>query len=622
MCGIFGIVEREGLADVAFQAGVDQCLAAILPRGPDGHHVVRLHHDDFKLALGHSRLAIIDLSDHGRQPMHDSGSDWWITYNGEIYNYLEVRETLQALGWAFEGASDSEVLLKAWAQWGVEALTRLNGMFAFAAFNERTGTLWLVRDRFGVKPLLWARTTTGGIVFSSSVAAVGAAISAEIDPAYCARATRYLVFETPGSEAPFEGVDAVPAGSWVRLQLHGAEVRANSGRWYDLNDAVAKKAAASQSDEELLEQCRTLLQDAVSLRLRSDVPVAVSLSGGLDSSTVAAHATRSVSDLRGFTYGSPNAQESEGPVVESFAHDAGIGCHYVWPNHSARELDELLERVMRFQEAPFGGLSVLAQNEVFRHVHEAGYKVLLGGQGGDEAFAGYRKFFLVAARDALRSRHLGDIASLMFSMGRMLLAEVSQASAYWQARKRFTNSTEHSFRLLDWVAPSINMLGIAGTTLADRQTMDILQFSLPSLLRYEDRNSMGYGLETRLPFLDYRLIELALVLPARMKLSRGYGKWALREATKGLVPDRIRLDRKKRGFDIQQQWISKGLGASLRSRILENRTVLDPYLKPDLDLGLMLSDESLSNDGNLLNESLMLAWLVQPIRLTAPPNLT
>ncbi len=620
MCGIFGVVEPAKISEEALATITDRCLTAVLPRGPDGHQVVRLDGGRFKFSLGHARLAVIDLSEHGRQPMHERHSDWWLSYNGEIYNYREVREDLKSLGWSFEGESDSEVLLKAWVQWGVEALPRLNGMFACAVFNRGTGDLWLVRDRFGVKPLLYAQTATGGLVFSSSAAAVSATISAPVDTAYCARAVRYMVFETPGSESPFLGVDAVPAGSWVRCQLGGDGISLTSGRWYHLDRAVALKSAAiaSYTDAELLAECRELLEDAVRLRLRSDVPVAVSLSGGLDSTAVAGAAARHVNGLRGFTYGSPLAPESEGLAVERFAREAGIASEYIWPSHDAAGLDALLERVLACQEAPFAGLSVMAQNEVFRRVRASGFKVLLGGQGGDEAFAGYRKFFLTAAREALRSRDAAAILGIAWSMGQMLLAEVSQATGYWQARKRFFAPTEHGFQLLNWQAPALDMLGVSGTTLAERQAIDILQFSLPSLLRYEDRNSMSYGIETRLPFLDYRLIELALVLPSRLKLARGYGKWALRAATKGSVPDHIRLERKKRGFDVKQQWIAQGLGSSLRARVIDNRAALAPHLKPGVDLDALLSDEALAGNASLLSESLMLAWLARPVRLTSP----
>lgn len=616
MCGIFGMAKPRQQNNQALDDMIALGLDAIRPRGPDGHGVVREQFREFDAVLAHTRLSIIDLSAHGHQPMRDEVSNWCITYNGEIYNYLEIREELRALGWTFHGQSDTEVLLKAWAQWGLEALNRFNGMFAFAAFNRASGDIWLVRDRFGVKPLLWGYLPEGGLVFSSSVAAVARLVSADVDVSYCARSVRYKAFEVPGSEAPFNGVSSVPAGGWLRIQLSDAGLDVAQGRWYDLKQAVARRASsiASRTDEEVLEECRQLLEDSVRIRLRSDVPVAVSLSGGLDSSCIAAHASRHIRDLKGFTYGSPDAFMSEGPVVAAFSQQVGITAAYTWPLHDARALDELLERSLTFQEAPFGGLSVLAQNEVFRTVRQAGFKVLLGGQGGDEIFAGYRKFFVVATRDALNRRDIGSALRLVSSLGLMLLHEVGQARMYWQELSRYSNKTSFEFSLLDWHPPSVNLWGSAQGTLSERQMDDIQQWSIPSLLRFEDRNSMGHGLETRLPFMDYRLVELALALPARLKIARGYGKWALRRITEGVVPDLVRLNRKKRGFDVTQSWIQGGIGASLRARIQDNRSTLTPYIKKKVDCAQLLSDAALAQDSNLLNEALMLAWLVKPVR--------
>lgn len=618
MCGIFGIVSPISKAPDIQDRLIEMGLDAIALRGPDGRGVVRQKYLEFNVALAHTRLAIIDLSEHGHQPMQDEASNWCVTFNGEIYNYLEIREELKKLGWSFRGHSDTEVLLKAWTQWGLDALNRFNGMFAFAIFNRVSGELWLARDRFGVKPLLWARHSDGGVVFSSSIASVASLISASVDTAYCARGLRYKVFEMAGSESPFIGVNAVPAGGWLRIQVLDADLVIAEGHWYDLKKAVALKASSieSSTDAEVIEECHDLLQDSVRLRLRSDVPVAVSLSGGLDSSSVAAIASRSMRDLRGFTYGSPAAPKSEGPIVSAFAQRVGLAAEYVWPAHDARALDASLERALIFQEAPFGGLSVLAQNEVFQSVRKAGFKVLLGGQGGDEAFAGYRKFFFVALRNSLKKRDAFGGLRVAYSLGLMLLHEASQAKAYWHALGRYSKKKNSEFQLLNWGQPLINLWGDSGDSLSNRQIDDIQQWSIPSLLRYEDRNSMGHGIETRLPFMDYRLVELALALPSRLKIANGYGKWALRRATDGTVPNFIRLNRKKRGFDVTQSWIEGGIGASLRARIESHQSTLSPYIRKNLNFGALLSDAALARDRNLLDEALMLAWLAKPIRQT------
>jgi asparagine synthase (glutamine-hydrolysing) len=413
----------------------------------------------------------------------------------------------------------------------------------------------------------------------------------------------------------------VPPGSWIKFQLSESGVDIAEGRWYDLKRAVAacEQSIAQHSDEELVGKCGHLLKDAVRLRLRSDVPVAVSLSGGLDSSTVAALASRDVKRLRGFTYGSPRASASEGPAVHDFAGRLGIDVTYVWPHFDKGELSEVLERTMAFQEAPFSDFGLIAQNEVYRSARRAGFKVLLGGQGGDEIFAGYRKFFVVALREALHKRETENALRLVYSLGLMMLHEAGQARMYWQHLTRYRNNDDAGFRLLGWESAAENLWGGADLMLSGRQIEDIQQWSLPTLLRYEDRNSMGHGVESRLPFMDYRLLELALALPSRLKISNGYGKWALRRITAGVVPDCVRLKRKKRGFDVTQAWIKEGIGASLRRQIFENRHALAGQLQSGVDLDRLLSDASLSRDCHLLDEALMLAWLVKPVR---PPAST
>jgi len=616
MCGVFGLAKTIRVGTERPERLVEIGLDTIGPRGPDGHGLLQSRYHGFEVALAHTRLSVIDLTSHGHQPMRDEASNWCITYNGEIYNYLEIREELTSLGWMFDGQSDTEVLLKAWAQWGLDALQRMNGMFAFAVFNRVTGELWLVRDRFGVKPLLWGRLPDGGLVFSSSAAAVAELVSADVDLAYCARGIRYKAFEVPGSEAPFVGVNAVAAGGWLKIQLADAGLRTTEGQWYDLGKAVDAKLSeiVSSSDEELQAQCAYLLEDAVKLRLRSDVPVAVSLSGGLDSTSVAACASQYVEGLTGFTYGSPEAVLSEGPLVRDFSAATGINAHYIWPSFNATSLAQLLERTLMSQEAPFSGLSVLAQNEVFRTVKASGFKVLLGGQGGDEIFAGYRKFFVVALREAIHGYRLGDSIRLLHSLGTMLFHEAAQARMYWQNLARYRQKG-FEYQVLSWDKPTADLWGGASMSLAGRQIEDIQRWSIPSLLRYEDRNSMGHGIETRLPFMDYRLVELALALPVRMKIAKGFGKWIARKIVDGKVPDVIRLNRKKRGFDVTQSWIQDGIGSDLRARIFDSRGALNQHMRDGIDLDKALSDASLSQNRAMLDEALMLAWLVKPIRL-------
>jgi asparagine synthase (glutamine-hydrolysing) len=619
VCGILGEIRQGIRTDTGTTL---RHYGAIARRGPDNGASKCFTCGNCTVSLVHSRLSIIDLSELGNQPMYDELSGWWMIYNGEIYNYLEIRQELTSLGWTFHSTSDTEVLLKAWAQWGIAALPRCNGMFAFAAFNPRSGELWLLRDRFGVKPLVWGRSPDGSVHFSSSVTAVATEAGSDIDIAYCARGVYYKVYETAESASPFRNVRTVPPGGWVRFQISGNDIRVEQGQWYEFKEAVDECIAkiAGTSQEALIDQCRNFLEDAVRLRMRSDVPVAVSLSGGLDSPTIASIAARSVKRIHGFTFGSQLDGASEGPDVHLFSQASAVDVTYVWPRFDRAALGEALERTLAFQEAPFSGTSVIAQNEVYRAVHAAGLKVLLGGQGGDEAFAGYRKFFLVALRDAIHRRGARDVIRVIFSLGAMLRYEVAQAHVYWANRHRYRSKKSPGLLLLDWEPSAEDLLGHAGQTLAERQIADIQRWSLPTLLRYEDRNSMGYGVESRLPFLDYRLVELAVALPLCLKINKGYGKWALRLVSEGLIPDQLRLNRKKRGFDVTQDWVHAGFGQVLRHAILDNRKSLSSHMRRGIDVNLLLSDDALSRNSNLLGEAFMLAWLVNPLRVPGLVN--
>ncbi len=615
MCGIWGRV-KPGEANSEVLAEMNAAFVFIDPRGPDARGVKQVCSFGHSVALAHSRLAILDLSHLGSQPMADTRSGWWLVFNGEIYNYLELREEMRSAGQVFVTGSDTEVLLRAWSLWGIEALPRLNGMFAFAALHPASGALWLVRDRFGVKPLAWGYCADGGVTFSSSVASVAAQVGAAVDSAYCAAGIRNKAFETAELGSPFKKVYTVPAGSWVKFQLSRDGVERTAGRWYSLQlavDACASRIAHTR-DADLLDECRELFDNAVQMRLRSDVPVAVSLSAGLDSTSIAGVMRGQVQQLRAFTFGSPTASASEGPETAAFSKAAGIDLTFVWPEYSSADWSAALERTMRFQEAPFSGLSPIAQNEVFRAVHQAGIKVLLGGQGSDEIFAGYRKFFLVALREALHRRQGTGVIRLLYSLGIMLAHETGQARLYWQHRDRYRGTKSRDFKLLIWEPDTQNLWGAADMTLRKRQIADIEQWSIPTLLRYEDRNSMGYGVETRLPFMDYRMIEFALALPTRLKIANGYGKWALRLVGHSRVPNAIRLNRKKRGFNVTTDWIGQGIGAALRERIFSHRSALCGALKPGAQLDALLSDAALASDPNLLDEALMLAWLVAPVR--------
>ena len=605
MCGIIGSIEtRCGVLDFK-KNGVMHSF--IEKRGPDNYSFDIQFINDWKISLGHSRLSIIDVSELSNQPMVSESEDLIMIYNGEIYNYLEIRSELKSLGVHFYSAGDSEVLLKAWEIWGENCLSKLNGMFAFAILNKKERCLYLIRDRFGVKPLAFGIADTGELVFSSSISAVNSVLKKNINFEYISRGLKFGFFEGDDDLTPYTGVEYVRAGGVVKILLE-EKLKIQKSIWYNLEEEVNKKVdlLSGLPFDEIAESCRTLVRNALELRLRSDMPLAVSLSGGVDSSIVATLAKDYTKNLTAFCYGSPSNMKSEGPVVEMFGEDRCIDVRFIHPTFGLTELGDLLDRTMEAQEAPFYGLSPLAQHEVYKSVRDSGFKVLLGGQGGDEVFAGYRKYFLISLRESWKKSDYISLLSFLYSFGSMLFYERKNFYTYWHAKGRYMNNSGIDFKVLNELSFVSEELFGDGT-FRERQMADIQKFSLPSLLRYEDRNSMFNSIESRLPFLDFRVIEFGLALNMLFKVNKGFGKWILRESFKGIVPEYILNNRVKRGFDVTQNWIQEGVGDRLIDNIMNNKSKFRDYLKnenlfyKDLTINRLIGDRQFQNECMILN---------------------
>ena len=613
MCGIFGLINKNTTREDVTKI-LDFNHQYIQSRGPDsfGKHVFST--SKYIVGILHSRLAIIDLSQDGKQPMHCKWGDWSIAFNGEIFNYLELRSELVGLGYSFSGHSDTEVLLLGWAHWGLEVLPKLNGMFAFAIVNNNTGSTWLIRDRYGIKPLFWANKGPSNFIYSSSVLAVANCSNADIDENYCARGVAYKFYDSLGSESPYTNVHSIKPGCWLRLDLGEQGIKETHGCWYSLKLAVElqKETLLLMGDEQIYQKCQDLFEDSLRLRLRSDVPISVTLSDGIDSSLITAYASNYNKNLHSFTFGSKIGTSSEGAEALILANKYCQASSFIGGELNKSSLTNLLEQTLSMQEAPFSGLSVLAQNLLYQSIHDAGFKVTLGGQGGDEVFGGYRKYLVIALNEFRKNQDtLKNIHSFLGIL-KVLIGEIIFGSGYLGGAMRYTGIQNNNFIALDMRYPHINILGNS-SDFSGRQIEDFDTYSLPTLLRYEDRNSMGHGVESRLPFLDHRLVEFGLSIPTRFKVSNGYSKNILRVMGRGKVPDSILLNRRKRGFDVKRGWVKDGIGASLRECIIDNKLKLSPYLRKGLNLSKEFSDSSLDKNENLLDEALMLAWLINPI---------
>lgn len=611
MCGITGAIEFKRSQNFDFNEGSD-LHNYIRRRGPDYYAVEKTEYADWSVTLAHSRLAIIDLSGASNQPMISEDERYTITFNGEIYNYQEIREELIANGFTFRTKGDTEVLLRAWECWGEECLNKLNGMFVFGMFDKIKGEFYLVRDRFGVKPLIYT-FFDGQLLFSSSIASVAKQINQDIDLEYCSSGIRFGFFEGYEDRTPFKNVKYLLPGSLMKCKLEG-ELKIEIKTWYSLEEQVAKKRKELEalSSDELIFQGKALLENSIKIRLRSDVPLAISLSGGVDSSSIAAITAKEVDHLMAFSYGAPDHPKSEGPIINKFAKDKNINVEYIHHSYNAQEMGNIYDQTMEAQESPFLGLSIIAQHEVYKQVKERNIKVLLGGQGGDEIFAGYRKFFVVALKKAIEKKEILPGLQYFHSLVLMLLFETQQIKTYWNEKNRYLKTTGKDTVFLDCL-PEISLNLFENSSLSDRQISDIQKYSIPSLLRYEDRNSMYFSIESRLPFMDYRLVEFALALPDWLKIKHGYGKWILREMMKKDVPGYILKNRLKRGFDVTQNWVNDGVGERIKSNILERKDKVKDFVSDFNQLENSLSIKNLNNS-NILNEAIMLDFLIDPIK--------
>jgi asparagine synthase (glutamine-hydrolysing) len=608
MCGIAGALVTCN--PERYSRLVDELVQCQVSRGPDHQATTHVRVGEGCAVLGHDRLSIIDLSAAANQPMWDAERRFCLTYNGEVYNYRELRSELEALGHRFHTSSDSEVIIEAFRAWGGAAVPRFNGMFALGLLDVRERRLWLVRDRFGIKPLLYHHGPDG-IAFASTGRSIARAMGLGPDLRYVARGVHYWLYEDDGASTQYEGVRSVPAGHLVRVELaQGGGVTLHPERWYDLEERVRgpREELARLRTPDLKERLTELLRSSIDLRLRSDVPVGVSLSGGVDSSSVAALLAERHEDVRGISFSHPDAPESEGPLVKELVRATGIGVEYVWPEPG--EVQEAFWKTLEAQDAPFPGASIVAQYMVFAAARRLGLKVMLGGQGGDEVLMGYQKFQFLYLREAVRGRRWATAGRAAGGLAAVVAADLPRIRDVWAARRRYTGK-EGIGSSIPLPSPGPVVMGAApGEPLWKRQARDVTQLSLPTLLRYEDRNSMGNGIESRLPFLDYRVVEFGLAAPDSVKVRGGYGKWLLRQAMRGRVPDAVLRTRRKSGFGVSQDhWIDSGLGAAIRERIKGSLCKLHDFVAGAADVDRLFADAELKRNTARLAEATALIWM-------------
>lgn len=609
MCGIAGVVSTAERATLT----ATSLNSRIAKRGPDDHRVRVVDQvGDQAVVLCHRRLAIIDLSSAGSQPMSDPSGQVSITFNGEIYNHSELREEFSDLGWGFSGDSDTEVLLAGWWALGAELLHRLNGMFAFAVYDSRSKVLTLVRDRFGVKPLAYL-IEGRSVAFASTAEALAEEFGCLPNLAVAARGLEMWAYGESESESLFHGVSLVPAGSLLEIHLAAEEGPLVSTRcWYSVEDVLSRSAAARSLDS-AIEEIRFLLSDSVRLRMRSDVPVGLSLSGGLDSSIIAALASqRAAGRLDAFTYvrGGRDIDALNTALIVRVLGDDQVNSIRI-ENSEPPSMDDLVIRTIRNQGAPFGSTATFGHEGIYARARSRGVLVVHSGQGADEVFMGYHKYVLSSAKQSLRLGHLGSAPSRLLGVLRVAAAERQEWRHYAHAARRYGGGASISNLLGAWSGGE--QLTIPGSPEA-LQVYDLLTGGLPTLLRYDDRNSMACGVEARLPFMDYRVVEFGLNLPLEWKVHGGWGKYVLRKAFASDLPPQIVWDRSKRGFlGRDEWWVARGLGVSLRRMIGARLNDLAEFMKTRItlaDIEENYSDQVLLSRASALHEAVTLAWIV------------
>ena len=583
MCGISGIINLD-------KKPVDKKILikmtrTLVHRGPDdeGYFI------DQNVGLGHRRLAIIDLSSLGHQPMFYDNRNLAIVYNGEIYNYLEIRRELEKEGYKFNSQSDTEVILAAYKKWSFDCQQKFNGMWAFVLYDKRKKLIFASRDRMGVKPFYYLKDKQK-FLFASEIKAI------LVHPAVKAKPNDKIIWDflvcglvDHTENTFFESVKALRPGHYLIIQ--NAKIPANAGmqiqKYWDLNPNAK---TAYKDEKDYAAKFQELFIDSVKLRLRSDVPIGTCLSGGLDSSAIVCVVNQFLKEEGKFrqignwqkTFSSvyddkkyPNCDEKK--FIQEVIKKTKAKSHYIFP--SAENIIREIQKVIYHQDYPFTSTSIYAQWNVFRLAQKHRVKVMLDGQGSDELLAGYLPFFGIYWTELLRSLRFGRLsyeayyysrnhAKSLTAVLKELVIDITRKEILvgfwgrmikkqWLEYDIFSSSWRNKYSSPPMLEPTDNVFKNA--------LYSGLKLGLASLLRYEDRDSMAFSIEARVPFLDYRLVEFLWAIPDNQKIHKGETKWVMRQALKGILPEKIRKRQDKIGFATPEEiWMKAELGREMK----------------------------------------------------------
>jgi len=597
MCGIAGCYQRDDGVAVA-RAMADR----LAHRGPDGHGLFNYESPGVRCTLAHRRLSIIDLSDAGSQPFTKNGLT--IVYNGELYNYRELRAELASAGVTFRSACDTEVVLEAWRRYGPAALARFRGMFAFAVFDEITGRIVLARDQLGIKPLYFLHRG-GALVFASELKALAQTIGSELEIDPGALVSSILYYWVPDQRCAYRGVQKLPPGTWAEFRPDGT---GRQHQYWSIADEASEAAEGEPID------LGPVIEDSVAAHLVADVPVSTFLSGGLDSSIVSVLAQRHNPGIDAYTITFRPEDQRREAMPDDAVYARKVAAQYGIALHEIEidpDIVELLPRIVELLDEPIGDPAAINTLLICEAARAAGVKVMLSGMGADELFGGYRKH--VACVAAARYRRLpSSVRGIVRPSVEMLPVAVGNRGlrpARWA--KRFITFAdlpeESAFRRSYTLYDGDGLASLVGAELApyvpdvlaehreiyddsslpdhvNRMCLADMRLFLPGLnLAYTDRASMAASTEVRVPFVDVEVVRAAFSQPGTAKVRSRAGKFALKRAAEAWLPNEI-VYRPKASFGAPiRAWISRELrelvddvlvgGELVRSGLLQRAAV-------------------------------------------------
>ena len=546
MCGISGIINKNNKS--VEELLILQMTDIIAHRGPDssGSYLYK------NIAFGHRRLSILDLSSSGHQPMKYL-DDLVITYNGEIYNFIEIREELIQKGYIFDSNSDTEVILKAYHCWGKTCVNYFNGMWSFSILDIKQKIVFCSRDRFGVKPFYY--------IENNDLFSFGSEIS-QLLPFLPNRilnkkvALDYLIsgIEECSNETFFKDIYLLKGGHNLvfDLQTNSYEIE----RYYNLKLSDQKNTSVDDYIQEL--------KRSITLRLRSDVKVGTCLSGGIDSSTISSFASKlyqnSNEKFMAIHAKSSEYKTDESEFAKIVSKISNINLNFVEPSYS--DFKSNILSIIKIQQEPFGSLSIIMQYFVFKKAKELGCIVMLDGQGGDETLLGYERYYPAIVKS---KKGIAKLKALLQSSknSRLSLLDTIKYQYYFSnyklrlKRLKFKNSFYKSEILNEYESEELRIISESYNDISILQKNEIESSQLPHLLKYEDRNSMANSIESRLPFLDYKLVELSLNTNNSLKIKDGWTKFILRKAAETILPKEIVWRKTKLGFNAPEKTWTK-----------------------------------------------------------------